>query len=139
MNKFNITLNGTGAAITVNVEVLGGTDTEIRELFDSFHRLANDHVLKNHVKFVYVYISEPGPNKIMAIKTVRDHANRLSEKLGRAVLGSGLKEAKDIIESATPIRFPEEMELKAAMTFVADLKAAGCTAYFGDKRLQIMA
>ncbi len=82
-----------------------------------------------------VWITNPGPNKINAIKVVR------------ALTYCGLKEAKDLIESQTPIKVnknplvlsEKELTRSQAISWMNQLKEAGCTVHVGHERLGVLA
>lgn len=72
---------------------------------------------------VIVRITEPGPQKINSIKTLR------------AATSLGLKEAKDIVEGAANVRFAD---VERAKRMIAELAVMNCTGEIGlydDKRL----
>lgn len=82
-----------------------------------------------------VWITNPGPSKISAIKVVRE------------LTYCGLKEAKDLIESQTPIKVnknklifcDKELTRSQAIGWMERLKEAGCTVHVGHERLAVMA
>lgn len=121
--------NSTSVRVHVEANMTMKNIDRLPEFQKELQKFTADWFETIKVSAMDVWITNPGNQKIGAIKEIR------------ALTGLSLKEAKDVIESPTPIKANVNVELSRteALHWKDRFAAIGCSVYIGDERLAVMA
>lgn len=126
--EFKFELNQSpGHCVSVNINIISTTDNEkIQNYFSKIHEITREFFFSETKQYVPVYLDDAGPNKILAIKTVRKY------------LVNGIKEAKDLVEAPKPVLLHPNMHKLEALKFVKELEDVGAKASGIPEKLRVM-
>ena len=145
MNNLKFTLGDSGCTVQLNIETAGNQDNKksekkSKEFFLKVQKLTIGFIESLNVDCYSVYLESAGPSKIMAIKNLRDVGPWPDHSFGTEPLFSGvlgLKEAKDMIESA-PSTIVKNVPREFAIRVAQALNASGCKATAAPEKFMVM-
>lgn len=110
----------------INVKAPATENEKVKEYFEAVNKLTREFFFALGDTNMPLYLLSPGLNKINVIKVIRD------------VLGCGLKEAKDMVESPLPYELSSGMPREKVLEAKRSLESAGASVQIGRRALNVM-